>query len=167
MEGVPALPVVYFTSALGDDGATDDEWLGECVHRVSQTPQVLIDHIVREEDGRLLLCLDAVDEALEPGFAAALCRSTVGLLNGLADPDGWLDPAWAAIPLATCRCREFRRPSAVRAVGSTTRCGWWRRGRPLQFWPGVLRCLMEQRHAVQRRWQKSWCAGASSRVDPS
>lgn len=97
MEGVPALPVV-FTSALGDDGATDDEWLGECVHRVSQTPQVLIDHIVREEDGRLLLCLDAVDEALEPGFAAALCRSTVGLLNGLADPDGWLDPAWGGDP---------------------------------------------------------------------
>ncbi len=90
---VPAHPVV-FTSGVGLAGPEDApaSWLGTEVFGVSQTPQVLLDHIVRDEGGELRIAWDAVDGALPPGFIEGMCAAHVRLLRRLAeDPGSWTD----------------------------------------------------------------------------
>ncbi|MEV0218325.1 amino acid adenylation domain-containing protein [Streptomyces sp. NPDC050704] len=90
----PRYPVV-FTSGVGLCG--DDEppaaWIGEEVHGISQTPQVLLDHIVWDEGGRLRLAWDSVDGAFPTGYVRALLDAHVRLLSSLARSDAWRDPA--------------------------------------------------------------------------
>ncbi|WP_052684918.1 non-ribosomal peptide synthetase [Lentzea aerocolonigenes] len=93
IDGAPPYPVV-FTSGIGL-GADDEPaaaWLGEEVFGVSQTPQVLLDHIVWEEGGELRVAWDAVDEALPPGHVDGMAAAYLRLLRRLADDDGaWQD----------------------------------------------------------------------------
>ena len=96
----PTYPVV-FTSGVGlaGDGAAPTEWLGTEVFGVSQTPQVLIDHIVREEGGRLRIAWDVVDGCLPDGFAAGMRDAHLRLLRGLAAGEpAWTDPAYGWDP---------------------------------------------------------------------
>jgi amino acid adenylation domain-containing protein len=88
-----AMPMpVVFTSGR-DNGEIDLRWLGETAFSVSQTPQIWIDHQVREEDGAALLSWDAVDELFPPGvvndmfsaYVAALVDSTEVVPAGLAE----------------------------------------------------------------------------------
>ncbi|MEK8169312.1 hypothetical protein NKH77_04450 [Streptomyces sp. M19] len=96
--GPPALadgyPVV-FTSGVGlsGDGAPAAAWLGAEVHGISQTPQVLLDHIVWDEGGSLRMAWDAVAGAFPEGYVPALLDATVRLLRALAEPAAWRDPA--------------------------------------------------------------------------
>jgi amino acid adenylation domain-containing protein len=96
----PRHPVV-FTSGLGlttDDGDPAG-WLGREVFGISQTPQVLLDHIVLEEGGRLRVCWDAVDTAYPDGFVAGVARAHALLLERLADSDAaWEDPSLGWVP---------------------------------------------------------------------
>ncbi|GAA2691502.1 non-ribosomal peptide synthetase [Nonomuraea recticatena] len=92
---VPTHPVI-FTSGVGLAGAgpAPASWLGTEVFGVSQTPQVLLDHIVWDEDGRLRIAWDAVDGALPDGFVDGMLAAHVRLLRRLAsEPDLWTDPA--------------------------------------------------------------------------
>lgn len=90
----PRYPVV-FTSGVGLCG--DDEppaaWIGEEVYGISQTPQVLLDHIVWDEGGRLRLAWDWVDGAFPAGYVQALLDAHVRLLSRLAESAAWRDPA--------------------------------------------------------------------------
>ncbi|MEV0642082.1 amino acid adenylation domain-containing protein [Streptomyces sp. NPDC050619] len=90
----PRYPVV-FTSGVGLGG--DDEppaaWIGEEVYGISQTPQVLLDHIVWDEGGRLRLAWDSVDGAFPAGYVQDLLDAHVRLLRRLADSAAWRDPA--------------------------------------------------------------------------
>ncbi|MGW0825778.1 non-ribosomal peptide synthetase [Streptomyces sp. NPDC002845] len=90
----PRYPVV-FTSGVGLCG--DDEppaaWIGEEVYGISQTPQVLLDHIVWDEGGRLRLAWDWVDGAFPAGYVQALLDAHVRLLRRLAESAAWRDPA--------------------------------------------------------------------------
>ncbi|WP_196444941.1 non-ribosomal peptide synthetase [Planomonospora sp. ID67723] len=91
---VPVHPVV-FTSGIGlaGEGEAPAAWLGTEVFGVSQTPQVLLDHIVHDEDGRLRIAWDAVDGALPHGFVDGMLAAHVRLLRLLAaDPAAWSDP---------------------------------------------------------------------------
>ncbi|MDX8055698.1 amino acid adenylation domain-containing protein [Lentzea sp. BCCO 10_0798] len=110
VDGAPPYPVV-FTSGIGL-GAGDEPaaaWLGEEVFGVSQTPQVLLDHIVWEEGGVLRVAWDAVDEALPPGYVDGMAAAYLRLLRRLADDDvawqdrclGW-DPTFAEAELLDC-----------------------------------------------------------------
>lgn len=83
-----AWPVV-FTSGLGTPSGEADRWLGVRDFGVSQTPQVLLDHLVWEENGELVITIDAVDSALPEGFADRLLDAELTWLATLAD-----DPAW-------------------------------------------------------------------------
>ncbi|WP_410641083.1 amino acid adenylation domain-containing protein [Amycolatopsis sp. lyj-346] len=98
-----AYPVV-FTSGIGiGDGTAPAGWLGEEVFGVSQTPQVLLDHLVWEEDGAVRLVWDAVDAAFGEGYLDGLADAEYTLLTRLAEDDaawttadlGW-DPTFAA-----------------------------------------------------------------------
>ncbi|HEX5740113.1 MAG TPA: amino acid adenylation domain-containing protein [Pilimelia sp.] len=87
----PGFPVV-FTSGVGlpTDGA---DWLGEEVYGVSQTPQVALDHLVWEEDGRLRICWDAAARAFPDGYVNGLADAHLRLLTALAAADAsWRAP---------------------------------------------------------------------------
>ncbi|GAB7044641.1 MULTISPECIES: non-ribosomal peptide synthetase [Catenuloplanes] len=91
----PAYPVV-FTSGVGlaDESEPPTAWLGTEVFGISQTPQILIDHIVWEDGDRLRVAWDVVDGALPDGFAAGLRDAHLRLLHRLADEEhAWTDPA--------------------------------------------------------------------------
>ncbi|MCI2419786.1 amino acid adenylation domain-containing protein [Saccharopolyspora sp. K220] len=91
----PKYPVV-FTSGLGlSDGDADPAaWLGEEVFGISQTPQVLLDHIVYAEGGALKLCCDSVEGAFPTGFVTGMLDAHSRLLRRLAEDAGaWTDTA--------------------------------------------------------------------------
>ncbi|MGF1664386.1 MAG: amino acid adenylation domain-containing protein, partial [Kineosporiaceae bacterium] len=91
---VPSHPVV-FTSGVGLAGTGDPPtaWLGEEVFGVSQTPQVLLDHIVTDADGGLRVFWDVCDGSLPPGHVEGMVAAHARLLHRLsADPAAWTDP---------------------------------------------------------------------------
>ncbi|MGE5272067.1 MAG: amino acid adenylation domain-containing protein [Thiohalocapsa sp.] len=106
--GATAVPVV-FTSAIGfrrgseaarsaasDSGGWDR--LGQTVFSVSSTPQVLIDHQISEEDGRLFCNWDAAEDMFPPGTLDQMVAAYRHLLAALADDAGWQRPVAAALP---------------------------------------------------------------------
>lgn len=90
---VPQHPVV-FTSGVGlTGGECPTAWLGSEVFGVSQTPQVLLDHIVLDTTGSLRIAWDAVEGALPEGFVDGMRDAHLRLLHRLAaDADAWADP---------------------------------------------------------------------------
>ncbi|MFR9728074.1 amino acid adenylation domain-containing protein [Saccharopolyspora sp. MS10] len=96
----PAHPVV-FTSALGltGEGAAPTEWIGAEVFGVSQTPQVLLDHIVHDAGGALTVHWDLREATLPAGFVEGLRDAHATLLRRLADdPAAWTDRALGLAP---------------------------------------------------------------------
>ncbi|RKN45334.1 non-ribosomal peptide synthetase [Micromonospora endolithica] len=88
-----ALPVpVVFTSGR-DNGEIHTRWLGDTAFSVSQTPQIWIDHQVREEDGAALVSWDAVDELFPDGLVEQMFAGFVDVLNRLGSGTGWTGPA--------------------------------------------------------------------------
>ncbi|WP_340682706.1 amino acid adenylation domain-containing protein [Amycolatopsis coloradensis] len=95
LTAAPRHPVV-FTSGVGlsGEGPAPADWLGREVFGVSQTPQILVDHIVYDEAGRLKIAWDIVDGALAPDVADGMRDAHVRLLRLLArDDDAWTDRA--------------------------------------------------------------------------
>ncbi len=92
VDTTPRYPVV-FTSGLGlSDGDDPAGWLGEEVFGISQTPQVLLDHIVYPEAGGLTLCWDSVEGAFADGFVDGMLTAHTRLLRTLAsEPAAWTD----------------------------------------------------------------------------
>ncbi|MGW6602221.1 non-ribosomal peptide synthetase [Streptomyces sp. NPDC055036] len=86
---------VVFTSGVGlaGEGEPPAGWIGEEVFGISQTPQVLLDHIVWDEGGRLRLAWDSVEGAFPDGWIAALLDAYTRLLRTLTEPAAWTDPA--------------------------------------------------------------------------
>ncbi len=88
---LPTHPVV-FTSGLGLADESYSSWLGAEVYGVSQTPQVLVDHIVRTADGDLLIDWDHVVDVLPPGYLVGMAEAHTRLLQRLAEePTAWTD----------------------------------------------------------------------------
>ncbi|MFI6209019.1 amino acid adenylation domain-containing protein [Streptomyces sp. NPDC051041] len=90
----PSHPVV-FTSGVGLAGGGEPPaaWIGQEVYGISQTPQVLLDHIVWDEGGRLRLAWDAVEGAFPDGWIPALLDAYVRLLRALTQSAAWRDPS--------------------------------------------------------------------------
>lgn len=80
----------------GEGGPMGARWLGETVYAVSQTPQVLLDHQVFEDDGALSFNWDAVEGAFPAGVLDDMFAAYSGTLERLAAGAGWepggLDP---------------------------------------------------------------------------
>ncbi|MFI6958590.1 amino acid adenylation domain-containing protein [Nocardia sp. NPDC050408] len=92
----PRYPVV-FTSGVGLGGARGAAagWLGAEVFGVSQTPQVVLDHIVWDEDGGLRIAWDAVTEVFPGEFVGQMLAAYVRLLHRLVEDDS----AWDSVDL--------------------------------------------------------------------
>ncbi|SCL15369.1 non-ribosomal peptide synthetase [Micromonospora inyonensis] len=97
--GAPPYPVV-FTSGVGlaGDAAAPASWLGEEVFGVSQTPQVLLDHIVWDEGGSLRVAWDAVVGAFPEGYLRGMLDAYLRLLHRLTEAAAWKDPSLAWDP---------------------------------------------------------------------
>lgn len=90
----PRYPVV-FTSGVGLGQAEESAtaWLGTEVFGVSQTPQVVLDHLVWDEPSGLRIAWDAVTEALPPNLVTAMLDAELRLLTLLAaDDSAWDRP---------------------------------------------------------------------------
>lgn len=84
---------VVFTSGLGQSSGVDDRWLGERIFGVSQTPQVLWDHLVWEEDEALVLTHDVIEGAVAQATVEGLIEMEIALLSSLQQMPGWERPA--------------------------------------------------------------------------
>ena len=86
----PTIPVV-FTSELGMDREMrlPDGWTGGADYVITQTPQVWLDHMAREDLGRLMLSWDYVDELVPGGTIDDLVTWYQSRLATLADVDNW------------------------------------------------------------------------------
>ncbi|MGH7030390.1 MAG: beta-ketoacyl synthase N-terminal-like domain-containing protein, partial [Stellaceae bacterium] len=106
--GVAETVPFVFTSTLGfrrgetaDDAAGEGagwDQLGHTVYSVSSTPQVLIDHQISEEGGRLFCNWDAAEGMFPPGMLDDMVAAHRQLLAALAAEDGWKRPISAALP---------------------------------------------------------------------
>lgn len=80
-------------------GELGADWLGESVHSVSQTPQVLLDHQVYEDRGALSYKWDGVEAMFPPGVLDDVVEAYGGLLTALADDEtGWLRDDLVGMP---------------------------------------------------------------------
>lgn len=87
---------VVFTSVLDGEGSVSPQRildpLGEMVFALSQTPQVLLDHQVEEQDGELHFWWDFVANIFEEGVVDEMFGEYVRFLESLAAPHG--DSVW-------------------------------------------------------------------------
>ena len=98
------VPVV-FTSTLVQEAWGGEKSLllgeGRHVYGVSQTPQVWLDHQVFEQDGRLILNWDALEELFSPGMLDDMLQAYQGLLLRLAnEEETWLAARPRVVPAA-------------------------------------------------------------------
>jgi epothilone synthetase B len=92
------VPYVY-TSALGTAGYRRIDELGEIVHEVTQTPQVLIDQQVLEVDGTLVLSWDSVDGAFPPVLIDTMFATLESVVRELAgSATAWQRQGGLSIP---------------------------------------------------------------------
>ncbi|WP_232792011.1 non-ribosomal peptide synthetase [Amycolatopsis sp. M39] len=83
-----AMMPVVFTSTLLSDGALPapaaPAWRARTVYAVSQTPQVLLDHQVGEQAGKLVCTWDFVEEAFPPGLVETMFDAFNTVLDDVA-----------------------------------------------------------------------------------
>ena len=73
--------------------------LGDIVHLATQTPQVLLDHqVMEEEDGTLLFFWDSVENAFPPGLLDDMFGSYCQFLHKLATGATWQEPRHTHVP---------------------------------------------------------------------
>ncbi len=95
------IPVVL-TSTLGHHDLFDERlnnWLGEEVYTITQTPQVWLDHQTLEKQGALHFNWDAVEELFPPGLLDDAFAAYCNLLDRLADDvSAWQMQARRLVP---------------------------------------------------------------------
>ncbi len=99
-----SVPVV-FTSTLVQEswGGAKSLLMGEGkqVYGVSQTPQVWLDHQVFEQDGKLVLSWDALEELFPAGMLDDMLAAYRGFVQRLADGDeAWQEATPRLVPAA-------------------------------------------------------------------
>ncbi|MEU6189635.1 amino acid adenylation domain-containing protein [Nocardia sp. NPDC047038] len=88
------MPVVFTSTLLTGPSAREDDvprWRARPVYAVSQTPQVLLDHQISEEAGRLVCTWDYLSAALPPGLVEAMFAAFEQVLADLVARAGDAD----------------------------------------------------------------------------
>ncbi|RKG77509.1 non-ribosomal peptide synthetase [Corallococcus terminator] len=110
--GQKALMPVVFTStlALGAAGQTspEEDWLGEVLYGIGQTPQVWLDHqLVEQRGGALLFTWDAVEALFPPGLLDDMFGAYEHLVRQLATGHaGWSAERTALLPASQLSERQ-------------------------------------------------------------
>lgn len=88
-----AIMPIVFTSGLGikqGENNENEDYFGEMVYGLSQTPQVWIDHQVTEQNGYLVLTWDAVQDIFPAGVLDEMFKAYVSLLEMIStDKESW------------------------------------------------------------------------------
>jgi non-ribosomal peptide synthetase component F len=112
ISGSKQIAPIVFTSALtvGDIGEnldTKSSQLGEISYSITQTPQVLLDHQVYEENGQLITNWDYVDEAFESSLLTCMFTMYTQTLELLASSESiWDEPLLIETPVSQQNQRE-------------------------------------------------------------
>ncbi len=116
--GQALMPVVFSSGLMrtGEEAIGDLEPFGSTSFSVSQTPQVWLDHHVREVRGELIYNWDAVEAVFEDGVLDAMFGAYQALVEELAEDDAaWTRAQTVPLP-ATMQHQRERGCSAVHAV---------------------------------------------------
>lgn len=79
--------------------------LGREVYTLSQTPQVLLDAFLFEQQGQLVIRLDGVESAFPPGFLPAMAEGMQRMLFLLCEAGGWERKVFDLLPEKQRRLR--------------------------------------------------------------
>ena len=113
--GQALMPVVFSSGLMrtGEEPIGDLEPFGQTSFSVSQTPQVWLDHHVREVRGELIYNWDAVDAVFEDGVLDAMFGAYRALIEELAEDDAaWARSETVPLPAAMRKRREHGTCSA-------------------------------------------------------
>ncbi|WP_041791958.1 non-ribosomal peptide synthetase [Stigmatella aurantiaca] len=111
-KGNGAIMPVVFTSLLGHrsrvpGGGSPFSWLGEVVYAITQTPQMWLDHQVREEAGALYCHWDSPEGLFPEGLLEGAFEAYTDLLSRLADDNAlWEEGTVVRLPEAQRARRE-------------------------------------------------------------
>ncbi|MFJ9521770.1 amino acid adenylation domain-containing protein [Kitasatospora sp. NPDC101801] len=105
--GFEGMPVV-FTSGLGtvSDASGPMAYFGDITYRLSQTPQIWLDHQVLDVTGSLDLTWDAVEELFPDGLLDDMFGAYCGLVRQLARPESWDEGLTVPLPARQLADRE-------------------------------------------------------------
>ena len=122
---VAAIPVV-FTSVLGTgaEGGADTGLPGTVVYRAGRTPQVAMDCIVHEADGKLVVELNVVEGIFYDGFVSGLQEVFERRLRGLAASAGWDEALAQSLPREQEACRAEVNATALEIVPQRLETGF-------------------------------------------
>lgn len=91
--GTKALTPVVFTSLIsGKDMGEYEEYLGEFVYGISQTPQVYLDNQVTDQGNKLTIMWDYVDELFEESVIEDMFQQYISSINSLIDTLSYKEP---------------------------------------------------------------------------
>ena len=88
-ENINTVAPVVFTSTLGVTDLDKIDSLGRIVYNITQTPQIWLDHQVREEKGGLLLQWEVVEGLFEGADIEYNFEEYVNLVRSLSDIPKW------------------------------------------------------------------------------
>ena len=99
------IPTIVFSSVLGLNSFTKGDlefnFLGELIYGISQTPQVLLDHQLTEQNGVLIFNWDVVEELFPEGLLDDMFGAYCNLLERLATSDSaWMEVQQQLLPPA-------------------------------------------------------------------
>ena len=111
--GQAAMPVV-FTSGIGlEGGGSGQEGIGSLAYAITQTPQVWLDHQCVQQDGRLVLSWDAVEELFGKEMLDEMFGTYERLVRRLAqEPGAWEErhPEKPGVQALADRANSTREP---------------------------------------------------------
>lgn len=137
-DGLPELvtPVVFTshfgiersTNPEGPEGATPTSTFGEMVFSISQTPQVLLDHIAQEDRGDLFVHWDAVEEAFAPAALEAMFAAYTGLIERLSEEGSavFAEASPVKLPASQVEVRRRANDTGAPESGDLLHTGFWR-----------------------------------------
>ena len=101
--GLTAVMPVVFSSVLGLNSFTKGDlefnFLGELIYGISQTPQVLLDHQLTEQNGELIFNWDVVEELFPEGLLDDMFGAYCDLLKRLATSESaWVEERQELLP---------------------------------------------------------------------
>ncbi|MBB4922435.1 non-ribosomal peptide synthetase [Kitasatospora kifunensis] len=111
--GFEGMPVV-FTSGLGtvSDATGPMEYFGDITYRLSQTPQIWLDHQVLDVTGSLDLTWDAVEELFPDGVLDDMFAAYCGMVQRLTEPGAWEESLDIPLPAHQLAMREAANDTA-------------------------------------------------------
>lgn len=113
-----AIMPIVFTSGLGikQGGSNEqEEYFGEMVYGLSQTPQVWIDHQVTEQNERLVLTWDAVQDIFPAGVLDEMFAAYISLLEVLStEQEAWNRESNSLVQIPNMENRELANSVMVR-----------------------------------------------------